>query len=159
MPTTPEPTDRAEVTSLADAVEEALAEVLRTRYDNPDLPSHKDGTKIGTTPAVAQPDSRRVPAWATGIAVASIGIGAGATGIGCAVWLAMKGLSMATLNGVLMIAAPFVGVAVIAIAAGALLRSLSGIRTETHHHYNGPVEQRHIHSRTRGVWAKTNNEQ
>lgn len=127
-----------------------------TSFRDESLP---DTPTIGTTPAVAQPDGRRVPAWATGIAVASIGIGAGATGIGCAVWLAMKGFSMATLNGVLMVAAPFAGVAVIALATGTLLRSLSGIRTETHHHYNAPVDQRNQESKTTGVWAKNTNQQ
>ncbi len=28
-----------------------------------------------------------------------------------------------------------------------------------HHHYTGPVDQRTVHSRTRGVWAKTTNQQ
>jgi hypothetical protein len=124
--------------------------------------AYRDDTAVpayGPTPAVAQPDSRRIPAWASGIAVASIGVGAGATGIGCAVWLAMKGLSMATLNGVLMIAAPFAGVALVAVVIGGLLRSLRGVHTETHHHYTGPVDQRTVHSKTTGLWARTNNEQ
>jgi hypothetical protein len=139
---------------LIAAVEEAMTPP--TSYRDKSLP---DAPAIGDTPAVAQPDSRRVPAWATGIAVASIGVGAGATGIGCAVWLAMKGLSMATLNGVLMIAAPFAGVAVIAVAVGGLLRSLRGVHTETHHHYSGHVDQRTVHTKTSGVWARTNNQQ
>lgn len=28
---------------------------------------------------------------------------------------------------------------------------------EVHHHYNGNVDQRTVHTSTRGVWAKTNN--
>ncbi|WP_432027445.1 hypothetical protein [Streptomyces sp. 1222.5] len=124
--------------------------------------SYRDDTPApayGPTPPVPQPDKRIVPAWASGIAVASIGIGAGATGIGCAVWLAMKGLSMATLNGVLVIAAPFAGVAIVAITIGGLLRCLRGVHTETHHHYNAPVDQRTQQSKTTGLWARTNNEQ
>lgn len=142
--------------------QEAAAEADRiitdfvTSYRDKTLPN---APTIGDTPVVAQPDSRRVPAWATGIAVASIGVGAGATGIGCAVWLAMKGLSMATLNGVLMIAAPFAGVAVIALAVGGLLRSLCGVHTETHHHYSGHVDQRTVQTKTTGLWARTNNQQ
>jgi hypothetical protein len=30
---------------------------------------------------------------------------------------------------------------------------------EIHQHYNGPVDQRHVHSRTTGLWAKTTNQQ
>lgn len=145
MPVQPDP-------QLVAAVEEALCPPTSFRDDS--LPSTHT---IGATPPVSQPDSRRVPAWATGIAVASVGVGAGATGIGCAVWLAMKGLSMATLNGVLMIAAPFAGAAVVALAVGGLLRSLSGVHTETHNHYNAPVHQQTTHSENRGVWAKNIN--
>ncbi|MFD5566632.1 hypothetical protein [Streptomyces cadmiisoli] len=125
-----------------------------TNYRDPSpVPSH------GTTPPVPQPDSRRVPAWATGIAVASLGIGAGATGIGCAAWLVLKGLSMATMTSVLLVAAPFAGVAVAAIAVGALIaRVKNAVVPEQHdHHYNGPVDQRHVHTENRGVWARTDN--
>jgi hypothetical protein len=30
---------------------------------------------------------------------------------------------------------------------------------DVHHHYSGPVDQRHVQTTTRGVWAKTNNQQ
>lgn len=115
--------------------------------------------EYGTTPPVAQPDSRRVPAWATGIAVASIGIGAGTTGIGCAVWLVMKGLSMATMTSVLLVAAPFAGVAAVAVAIGALVARVKNavLPEEHHHHYSGNVYQQQNTINSRSVWAKNIN--
>ncbi|WP_254707343.1 hypothetical protein, partial [Streptomyces lunaelactis] len=59
--------------------------------------------RFGTTPPVHQDDRRIVPAWAAGIAVASIGVGAGVTGIGCGTWLVLQGLASVTLYGVLMV--------------------------------------------------------
>lgn len=45
------------------------------------------------------------------------------------------------------------------LAVGSLLRRLSGVRTENHHHYNGTVTQDHRRytSQTRGVIARTRN--
>src|ERR1044072_6118336 len=84
------------------------------RIDDPAIPSYKDGPRAGDTPPLPQPDSRIVPQWALGIAVASIGVGAGSIGLGCAAWLACKGLSSVihslssvTLAGVLTVAIPF----------------------------------------------------
>lgn len=169
MPKHPEPTDRAEVTKLANAVDEALAAAMPTRYDNPDLPSHKDGPQIGGTPPVAQPDSRIAPQWAVGVAVASIGVGAGVTGLGCAAWLVLKGMSLVihslesvTLLGVLAVATPFAGFAMAATAVGGLIsKAKKATPTEIHQTYTGPVyqDQRNVHTSTRGVWAKTTNQQ
>src|SRR4051794_16053633 len=62
MPAQPEPTDRAEVAKLANAVEEALADAMPTRVRNEDpaVPSWRDGPRIGTAPPVSdQPGARR----------------------------------------------------------------------------------------------------
>lgn len=48
------------------------------------------------------------------------------------------------------------------LAIGALLKRVRGVLPdEIHQHYTGPVyqDQRNVHSSTRGVWAKTNNQQ
>lgn len=138
----------------------------QTRYDNPDLPSHEDGVQIGDAPPVPQPDSRLVPAWALGISVASIGVGAGSIGLGCAFWLACKGLSSVihslssvTLVGVLAVAAPFAGAAmVLTVIGGAISKAKRAVVPDVHHH-NGPEHHEHhtTHSQTRGVWAKNTN--
>lgn len=55
--------------------------------------------------------------------------------------------------------------AALAIPVLALARLIRGAKEaappEVHHHYAGPVhqEQRHTHTSTRGVWARTNNQQ
>ncbi|MFD7576113.1 hypothetical protein ACFV6U_37270 [Streptomyces sp. NPDC059810] len=111
----------------------------------------------GDTPPVAQPDSRTVPQWATGVAVASIGIGAGVTGIGCGAWLVLEGLSSITLAGVLAIAAPFVGVAAIATAIGAAVAKAAS----TTHIYQGTVIKRtevSTTTTTRGMFSRTRND-
>jgi hypothetical protein len=165
MPAQPEPTDRAEIQKLANAVEEALTKEMRTSYrdDSSDLPSWRDGSRIGNTPPVQQPDSRIAPQWAVGIAVASVGVGAGATGLGCAAWLLFKGLSLVSVPGLerfaLIVIAPFAGAAMVVTAIGAAIGKARTTITTIHNHNSGPVDQREIHTKTTGVWAKTNNQQ
>jgi hypothetical protein len=162
----PEPTDRAEVTKLAAAVEEALAEALPLRYDNTALPAYKDGPQIGTAPPVAQPDSRIVPPWALGIAVASIGVGAGSIGLGCAAWLACKGLasvihslSSVTLAGVLAVAIPFAGAAMLATAiGGAISKAKKAVVPDVHNHvHTGTEYHRTSVDKRRSITSKTVN--
>ena len=136
------------------------------RIDNPDIPSYKDGPRVGNTPPVAQPDSRLVPAWALGVAVGSIGVGAGSIGLGCAVWLACKGLSSVihslssvTLAGVLTVAIPFAGATMLATAiGGAISKAKQAVVPEIHQH-NGPEYHEHTTTttHTRAVWSKTIN--
>lgn len=109
---------------------------------------------IGDMPPVLQPDRRIVPEWAVGVAVASIGIGAGVTGLGCGAWLVLQGLSSVTLFGVLAIAAPFAGIAVVAMAVGAAVsRAKSASTTNV---YQGTVIKRtDITSTARGIGARS----
>lgn len=106
---------------------------------------------IGSTPHVPQPDSRRVPQWATGIAVASLGIGAGVTGIGCGIWLVLDGLSSLTLLGVLGMAAPFAGIATVATAIGAAISKAR--RASTTNIYQGTVIKR-TEVKARGIGSR-----
>ncbi|MFE9481198.1 hypothetical protein ACFYNM_21650 [Streptomyces spororaveus] len=115
---------------------------------------------FGTTPPVQQPDHRIVPAWAAGIAVASIGVGAGVTGIGCGAWLVLQGLASVTLAGVLMVTLPFAAVAMVATAiGGAINKARSAV---TKNVFEGPVTNRteiHNNSTTRGMFfARTRND-
>ncbi|WP_372344709.1 hypothetical protein [Streptomyces sp. KL116D] len=101
---------------------------------------------IGSTPPVPQPDSRIVPPWAAGIAVASIGVGAGATGLGCAVWLAMRGLALVSVPGLerfaWIIIAPFAGAAMLLTAGGAAIsKAKKASPPVIHNHNSGPVIQ------------------
>ncbi|GGP84072.1 hypothetical protein FHS33_006654 [Streptomyces calvus] len=116
--------------------------------------------RYGDTPPVKQDDRRIVPAWAAGIAVASIGVGAGVTGIGCGAWLVLQGLASVTLAGVLMATLPFAGIAMVATAIGGAISKARSAVTKTV--YEGPVTQHteiHNNSSTRGMFfARTRND-
>ncbi|MCP9213307.1 hypothetical protein [Streptomyces cucumeris] len=125
--------------------------------------SFRDATEppaFGTTPPVPQPDHRIVPAWAAGIAVASIGVGTGVTGIGCGAWLMLQGLASVSLAGVLMVTLPFAGLAMAATAiGGAISKARAAI---TKNVYEAPVTHHteiHNNTTTRGAFfARTRNE-
>ncbi|WP_442803641.1 hypothetical protein OG411_29945 [Streptomyces pseudogriseolus] len=145
-------TTEARAQQLIDAVNDAMGKPTSYRDDTP-VP------KIGDTPPVPQPDSRRVPSWATGIAVASIGVGAGAVGIGCAVWLAAKGLAAITLTGVLAALSPFVGLAALVLAIGAAISRIG--RASTTNVYKGSVSvtnKTEIRSTAKGLFARNRNQ-
>lgn len=162
---TPTDADRDRIRRLMAAVDEIGTQQPTTvRVDDPNIPSHKDGPRIGDTPPVAQPDSRIVPAWALGIAVGSIGVGAGSIGLGCAVWLACKGLSSVihslstvTLAGVLAVAVPFAGFAMAATAIGGVISKAKKAAVPDVQIRNGPTyEENHIDNR-RSLTSKTIN--
>lgn len=148
---------------LTDSVMQAAVRDLlhQTSYNNPELPSHKDGSQIGTATPVDQPDSRIVPQWALGLAVGSIGVGAGVTFIGCGVWLACKGLasvihslSSVTLNGVLVVTLPIAGLAMAVTAiGGAVSKAKKAARPDVHVH-NGPEYHQTRVDQRRAVWQK-----
>ncbi|WP_424864067.1 hypothetical protein [Streptomyces sp. MMS24-I29] len=124
--------------------------------------SFRDDTPLpryGDTPPVPQDDRRIVPAWAAGIAVASIGVGAGITGIGCGAWLVLQGLASVTLYGVLAATLPFAALAMVATAIGG---AISRARTaSTTHIYKAPVTKHTAitaSSTTRGMFSRTRNE-
>ncbi|WP_030807312.1 hypothetical protein [Streptomyces sp. NRRL S-337] len=124
--------------------------------------SFRDDTPLpayGDTPPVHQDDKRIVPAWAAGIAVASIGVGAGITGIGCGAWLVLQGLASVTLYGVLMVTLPFAGVAMVATAIGGAFSKARRSVSKTV--YGGPVVQNtqiNNTSNQRGMFSRTRND-
>jgi hypothetical protein len=131
------------------------------RIEDPNIPSYEDGPRVGTTPAVPQPDSRIAPQWAVGIAVASIGVGAGATGLGCATWLVFKGLSLVSVPSlqtfVWVIVAPFAGAAMLFTAVGGAVSKFKKAALPDVHHHNGPeYHETHVDQR-KSVWSKTVN--
>ncbi|MFD8725608.1 hypothetical protein ACFV2H_48655 [Streptomyces sp. NPDC059629] len=114
---------------------------------------------FGTAPPVVQDDKRIVPAWAAGVAVASIGVGAGVTGIGCGAWLVLHGLASVTLNSVLMVTLPLTGLAMAATAiGGAINKARSAV---TRNVFEGPVTHNteiNNNITTRGIGARTRND-
>ncbi|MEU2564854.1 hypothetical protein ABZ626_36815 [Streptomyces longispororuber] len=145
---------------------EAAAEARRLIEEWADKPvrhhptSFRDDTEppaFGTSQPVQQEDRRVVPAWAAGIAVASIGVGAGITGVGCGAWLVLQGLASVTLNGVLMVTLPFAGVAMVATAVGGAISKARRAVTTTV--YEAPVVQNtQINSYQRGIFSRTRND-
>ncbi|MEW2068313.1 hypothetical protein [Streptomyces sp. NPDC007346] len=154
---------------LTDAEARAEAERIITQSFQPETPpvrhfptSFRDPTPppaYGDTPPVHQDDKRIVPAWAAGIAVASIGVGAGITGIGCGAWLVLQGLASVTLYGVLMVTLPFAGLAMVATAIGGAVSKARQSVSKTV--YEGPVVQNtqiNNTSNQRGMFSRTRND-
>lgn len=155
LPEPPAATATGQATNpLTDSVMQAAVRdfLHQTSYNNPDLPSHQDGPQIGDTPPVPQPDSRIIPSWALGIAVASIGVGAGITGIGCGVWLACQGFAAVTLNSVLMVTLPFAGLATLITAVGGAISKARTVNVTNVR--NGPTYEEHHTDSRRSVWQK-----
>jgi len=170
MPAQPEPIDRAEVTKLANAVEEALAGEMQTtaRSEDPDVPSFADGVRIGTAPPMAQqgrpPMSQRAVDLNTTILSSSVVIGMlGVAGTGV-LWAS----SQANPTVIAWMCGCAVGVpaafAVPVLALKALMKSAKQVVEAApptiHQYYNGNVtqDQREIHASAKGVWVRTKNE-
>ncbi|MET9847901.1 hypothetical protein [Streptomyces ossamyceticus] len=151
---------------------EAAAEARRLIEEWADKPvrhhptSFRDETEpptYGDAPPVKQDDKRIVPAWAAGIAVASIGVGAGATGLGCASWLLFRGLSLVSVPGLerfaLIVIAPFAGLAMVLTAGGAAIAKAKA--SSTTNVYEGSVTQKteiNNFSNQRGMFSRTRND-
>ncbi|MFJ3989910.1 hypothetical protein ACIPWY_14790 [Streptomyces sp. NPDC090032] len=109
---------------------------------------------FGDAEPVHQDDRRIVPAWAAGVAVASIGIGAGTTGIGCGAWLVLKGFASMSVTGVIAMGALFTGLAFAALSIGVAFSRAK--RSVSRPVYNGPVTKHtHVTSHTRGAFARS----
>lgn len=124
--------------------------------------SFRDDTPLpayGPTPPVAQPEARIIPAWAAGTAVASIGIGAGITGVGCGAWLVLHGLAAVTLTSVLMVTLPLAALAALATAIGSAVHHARTAAAPHTHHYNAPVTQHSTHTEqtVRGLFGRITN--
>ncbi|GAA1554063.1 hypothetical protein [Streptomyces globosus] len=154
---------------LTDAEAAAEAERLLTAAYRPEavqqIPtSFRDDTPLpayGDTPPVLQDNKRIVPAWAAGIAVASIGVGAGITGIGCGAWLVLQGLASVTLTSVLMGTLPFAALAMVATAIGGAINKARSAVTKTTHVYQSSVTHNTRVTNTsnqRGILARTRND-
>ncbi|NEB79395.1 hypothetical protein G3I40_29875 [Streptomyces sp. SID14478] len=136
-----------------------IDDVYRPTPPPPPIPtSYRDTTEHPTVRDAApvwQEDHRIVPAWAAGTAVASIGIGAGATGVGCGIWLVLKGFSSMSVTGVVCMGVLFTGAAFFVLSIGAAFSRAR--RSVSHQTYTGPViKNTHVTTHSRGL-ARTNN--
>ncbi|MEU9289347.1 hypothetical protein AB0D57_32940 [Streptomyces sp. NPDC048275] len=140
--------------------EQAASEARRIIADAYQPTAYRDDTPVparGDAPPVAQPGR---PPMSQGATDASVLMLAGATAT------TMVGGTAAVLMYVSQFADPLVCGLVFGAPTAlvlALARLLKGAKPapDVHHHYEGPVYQdlRNIHSRTAGVWARTDNQQ
>ena len=142
----------AVINERADKMMAAISEIAATSYrDTTPVPQY------GTAPPVAQPGRPPMSQRATDISgvmlagsVASVPLG----GMTCLVLYTLDQVDPVSLA--IGASAPVAFV----LAISMLLKRARGVLPEEHHHhYNAPVDQRTTHSSTRGVWAKTNNQQ
>ncbi|MEU6301700.1 hypothetical protein [Streptomyces chartreusis] len=140
--------------------DDAAVEARRIIADAYRPTAYRDDTPApayGTTPPVAQPGR---PPMSQGATDASVLMLAGGTAT------AMVGGTAAVLMYVSQFADPLVcglvfGAPTALVLALARLAAKAKPDPDVHHHYEGPVYQdrRNVHTRTTGVWAKTNNHQ
>jgi hypothetical protein len=135
---------------LVAAVEEAMCPPTSYRDDTP-LPAY------GPTPPVQQPGAPAMSQKATEISravmycsLASVPPGLVATAI-----LVASEHADPTVIGLICAAPAAVAVPILALAR-LVRRTATAVPDVHHHHYNGPVDQRTVQSKTTGLFAKTN---
>ncbi|WP_326768846.1 hypothetical protein OG978_33760 [Streptomyces sp. NBC_01591] len=156
MPAQPEPTDRAEVQKLANAVEEALAEEMKTFHrDDTPLPT------VGPTPPVPQPGRPPMSQRATDASALMLSGGVASLLVGGSTSLVMLASGSADpVVCAVVLGAPAVLVLAIGRLAGRVKDTVEAAPPVIHQHINGDVhqDQRSINTTTRGVIANTRNQ-
>jgi hypothetical protein len=115
---------------------------------------------VGTTPPVAQPGRPPMSQKAVDISTMMLSASAatippGAIAVGV---LLASGYANTAVIGMICAAPAFMAVPIFAVAR--LLRGAKDAAPDVHHHYyTGHVDQRTVHTKTTGLWAKTNNQQ
>ncbi|MCX4816734.1 hypothetical protein OG601_47300 [Streptomyces sp. NBC_01239] len=157
MPAQPEPTDRAEVTKLAAAVEEALATVVPThvRHDDPSVPTWQEGGHIGTAAPVPQPGIPPMSARTTEISRAVMYCSMATVPPGLIAVAVMVASEHANPTVIGMICAAPAAVAIPILALARLIRRAGeAAPAEIHQTYTGNVHQETRITHTRAVWSK-----
>lgn len=137
---------------LVAAVEEAMRTPTSYR-DNSPVP------QIGSAPPVDQPGRPSMSPRATDASVMMIAGGFLSLCLGAAVSAVLHFSGTANETVVIALCA---GPPAAFLAAKSLIKGFKqAMPDEIHNHYSGPVhqDQRNVHTSTRGVWAKTNNQQ
>lgn len=158
MTVLPEPTPTAPAAgqaSLNDQAQQLLAAVEEAMAAPTSYRDHTPVPTVGTAPPVAQPGRPPMSQRATDASALMLSAGVASLPIGGSVSLVLY-----TLGHVDPVSLGIGAAAPVALvlAIGMLLRSLRGVHTENHHHYDGAtVHQTAIHSENRSVWNKTIN--
>jgi hypothetical protein len=156
---TPTDADRDNIRRLMAALDEISADKpTAVRVDDPTIPSHKDGPRIGDTPPVAQPGippmSARTTEFTRSVMYCSLATVPPGL-IAVAVMVASEHANP-TVIGMICAAPAAIAVPILAIAR-LIRRAGEAAPTEIHQHYTGNVHQETVHTETRAVWAKTIN--
>lgn len=150
------PAERETIRRLIAAVDEVETP---TRYDNPDLPSHKEGSRIGDTPPVQQPGRASMSQRAVDLntTLISVSVVIGMTGAAATGVLWASGHANPTVIGWIcscVVAVPAVLVLPV-LALKGLMKSVKEVveaaPPEVHNHYNGTVHQDQRQTRTTSV--------
>lgn len=150
---TPTDHDKEQIRRLIAAVDEIGPP---TRYDNPDLPAWKDGSRIGTALPAVQPGRLPMSQRATDASALMLsgGVATVLVGGGISLVLVASGKADPTVCGIV-----FGSPAVLALAVGRLLKRAKGVLpVEVHNHYTGPVELRsESHTHVQQKWGGRTN--
>ncbi|MEU8829367.1 hypothetical protein [Streptomyces sp900116325] len=148
-----------QVAAAVDAVYGQPATFIRV--DDPEIPSWRDGSRIGTTPPVAQPGRTPMSKGATDASVVMLAAGGGTFlacgGVSLVMWASES--ADPVVCGIV-----FGAPTVLALALGRLFGKVRAANAAApapvHHHYNGNViqDQRSVESKTYGVIANNRNQ-
>jgi hypothetical protein len=168
---TPTDADREAIRGLMAALDEIGAQQpTAVRIDDPDVPSWKDGSRIGTTPPVAQPGrpamSQRAVDLNTTILSSSVLVAVLGGAASAVLWASGHANSTVIAWACACVVAVPAALAVPVLALKGLMKSAKEVvqaaPPEIHQYYNGRVYQdnrkNHLHTETSGLIATTRNE-
>lgn len=162
----PEPEPTALAAGQAYPTSLDLAEAARLLAALDELPTaHRDMTPlppIGNAEPVPQPGRPPMSQKATDISTMMLTAGVATVPPGLIAIGVLLASGQANPTVVAWICAAPAAVAIPILAVARLIRRGKEAAPDVHHHhYAGPVtqDQRHVHTSTRGVWAKTTNQQ
>ncbi|MEU5580950.1 hypothetical protein ABZ791_30200 [Streptomyces huasconensis] len=142
-----------------EVAEQTAKQIINAAYQPTSFRDDRPLPQYGPTPPVPQPG--RPP-------MSSKAVDDTARMLGASVLVAASGGSATAIlwasghANPVVVALVFGAPTALVLAIGRLTKKAKdSLPDEHHYHYEGPVyqDQRHVHSSTRGVWAKTNNQQ
>jgi hypothetical protein len=160
---TPTDADRDRIRRLFAALDEIDAEKpTAVRVEDPSIPSHKDGPRIGDTPPVAQPgippQSKSAVDYA--VRVLSTAVATALCSGSVALVLAVSPVADPVVCGIVF-GAP-IGLAIPIAALSSLARRTKEVAQaappEIHQTYTGTVYQQQTTTSSRSIWNKNTNE-
>jgi hypothetical protein len=123
--------------------------------------SYRDDTPlpvVGAAPPVAQPGRPPMSQWATDASGILRGVAVASLPVGTALWIVGQ-IDPLTLG--IIFGSPVAALLAVGRLVGKVKATVEAAPPTIHQHYTGNVtqDQRSTHTQTRGVWAKTNNQQ